>query len=911
VASGAGGDVVIPPERLPPLARLVVRLGLPGDDAGRALADLEQVQERVAELRGAAAAARQSVREACVIVLWSAVDRIRQVRESSPGAAGPERRRARMFGDLKQDLRFGGRALRRRPGFTFLTLVVLAVGIGAVTSILTIGNALFFAPPQGVREPDRMVRLFREYAPGQGGSLGYADFLEYRSGARSLSGLAAYSSGLVTVTAGVGNGRTSADVRVVSDGYFEVLGLDPARGRFFRPEENRTPGTHPVMVVSWGFWQERLGGAPDVVGRDVALNGRRFTVVGVAPRDFRGLSPAESPADVYIPILMRDAIAPSTDAAWRERLPNSFERWLTVVGRLRADGRIETARAELQAVSARIRATYPTEPQEETVLVTDRFRWSTSGDQSLRELTRLLLAAVLVVLAVATANVAILLLARASARSREIGVRAAIGAGRGRIVRQLLTESLLLALAGGALGVMLSLWMTRVTAGLLPIRLEPAPVPDVRVLAAALAVTILTGLLVSAVPAARATRRDVLGAIVGRGRGSPGGRLRDSLVVVQIALSLVLVTGAALFTRSLAAARSLDLGFEPDNVLAVQINLRNHGYDADRGRAFIGEALARLSAVPGVVRATTTRQLPFRGEWTSDLDPPPGVTLAPDQQRIENVGRNTVSAGYFEVMDIPIVAGRPIQAADHAGATSVAVVNETFARTVFPAGNALGQAVPLSERGPFTIVGIARDAVYYELGEAPRMQVYSAALQFYQSTVTFVLKTAGPPLDVARPVQDALHELDPNLAFLDVQPLAAIAAEQLAPFRASAHVVALSGLIALLMACAGLYGVMTYRVAERTREIGVRIALGATRPGIAGSVLRRGMRLAVIGVAAGLLGALALGRVVAGLLFAVQPRDTLSLIAAPAVLLAVAAAALVVPVRRAMAIDPVRAMRVD
>jgi putative ABC transport system permease protein len=896
--------------RLPLATRLLLRLIEPAA-AARARSDLEEGAARVRDVRGGAAAYRYALRETVGIVFWSGVDWIRRTREGRAIAVVPRRRRASMVGDLVQDVRFGARALRRRPGFTLLTVAILAVGIGAVTSIVTIANALFFAPPPGVTESDRLVRVFRSWAAGEGGSLGYADFLDYRAGARSLSGLAAAAGSVTPATAGLGEALVRVDVRLVSDGWFEVLGVEPGHGRFFRPDENATPGTHPVAVVSWGFWQEQLGGARDAVGGDVVLNGSRFTVVGVTPRGFRGLSPADAQADVYIPILMRNAISPEYDTAWRERLPDSFERWLTVIGRLRPGARIETVQAELETVSARIKATHPTEPQDETVLVTDRYRWGTSTARSLGDLTRLLMAAVGVMLVVAASNVAILMLARASAREREMGVRAALGAGRGRLARTFLTESALVAVAGGAVGVTLSLWLTRVTAALLPVRLDPVPAPDARVLLAALAISVGTALIVGMVPAVRGTRGDVFGTIVGRGRTTPGGRLRDVLVVAQIALSLVLVTGAALFARSLLAARSLDLGFDPANVLSVQVNLRNHGYDLERGLLFLDEALARINALPGVENVTTSRQLPFRGQWTSRLDAPAGVTLPPDAPYIDAVGRNTVSENYFETMRIPIVAGRPIDATDRATSEPVAVVNETFARTVFEGASALGRTIPLRDGQPFTIVGIAQDATYYELGEATHLQVYSASRQFVQPNIVFLVRTSVPPTDLAKPVQDALHAIDANLAFQSVGALQDVADEQVAPLRASAHVVGLSGLIALLLACAGLYGVMAYRIAERTREIGVRMALGATRQGIARRVLGSGMRLAASGVVLGVLGALALGQLVAGLLFGVQPRDTLSLVAAPVILLGVAAVAMIVPVRRAMGIDPVRAMRVD
>jgi predicted permease len=476
-------------------------------------------------------------------------------------------------------------------------------------------------------------------------------------------------------------------------------------------------------------------------------------------------------------------------------------------------------------------------------------------------------------------------------------------------VRQLLSETLLLASAGGLGGIALSLWTTRVVALLLPARLDPVPSVDGRVLLFAVALSAVTALAIGVVPALRAARGDVVGMVQGRGRGARGGRLRDALVVVQVALSLVLVAGAALFARSLSAARSLDAGFDSENVLTVQTNLRNHGYDRARGSAFVVDALARIRALPGVRAVAATRQLPFRGEWTSRLDPPAGVTLPPGQEGIDNVGRNSVSAGYFEVMRIPLVAGRPIMDGDDAGAPPVIVVNETFARTVFPAGDALGRTVPLNDGPPFTIVGIARDATYYELGETPRMQVYSPTLQFFQPSVAFVVRTAGPPLESAKLVQDALHALDPDLAFSGIASLQQIEAEQVASFRASAHVVGLSGFIALLLACAGLYGVMACRVSERTREIGVRLAIGAMEEDVLLQFLVEAVTLSLLGGIAGVLAGL--GGAAAGAALLDLPFVLNAWIVAVAFLFSGVVGVLFgyFPARRAARLNPIEALR--
>jgi predicted permease len=409
-------------------------------------------------------------------------------------------------------------------------------------------------------------------------------------------------------------------------------------------------------------------------------------------------------------------------------------------------------------------------------------------------------------------------------------------------------------------------------------------------------------------PAWRATRTDVVALIQGRDRRAGGSFTRDALVVVQIALSLVLVAGTLLFARSFAAVRTIDVGFDDRGVLLLGVNLRNHGYDAERGRVLVQTAVEKLSALPGVRLATSTRQVPFQGDWTTTLRPWPGVTFPEGRSELD-VGLNTVSPRYFEGMGIP-VRGREFETSDNLTSASVLIVNETFARRVFGTTDVLGRIVPLrSNAPPSTIVGVARDARYYQLDEQPYAQAYASVQQMWTYDVTFLLKTSSEPALLIAQAQRTLHTLDPNLAIDPVETLESVHAGQMARFRATAHVVGLSGVFALLLACAGLYGVMAYRVAQRTREIGLRLALGASNLTIARDVLRRGLQLVVAGVAIGLGTVLALGRLAESLLYNVQPRDPTSLVAAPLVLLLIALAALLVPARRAMRVDPMIAIR--
>jgi predicted permease len=890
-------------------ARALLRL-LPRADRERATADLADLEAAATERRGRAAAWRAALGEAVMIVLWAGVDRVRRAREERGRRAASGRRIRTPFRGGGSDLGFALRALRRRPGFSFLAIGLLGLGIGANVAIFTLVNRLFLEPPPLVREPSELVRVFRSSASGYGSSLSYPDYRDFRLQARSLGSLVAYSGGFA-VTARVGGESVQLQVAAVSDNYFGGLGLLPARGRFFQPEENLTPDTHPVAVLSWRLWQDRFGGAADVAGRMVTLNGRPFTVVGVAPRGFRGVAPGELTPDAYIPVMMRAAISPRSDTAWRERLPDHRESWLTVLGRLEPGASLAQAQAELATLFARI---YPPRAgrSPESVYLSEQYRWYPATRDSLASLTRLLLVAVSVLLAVAAANVAILLLARASARGREIGIRAAIGAGRARLLRQFLTESLLLGLAGGALGLALSIGAARVAGSLLPVRLDPPPAPDGRVLLFALGLSVVTAVIVGAVPALRASRSDVVGMIQGRSEGAGGGRMRDGLVVLQVALSLVLVAAAALFARSLAAARAVDPGFDPRNALLVETDLRTRGYDGSRGRSFARETLARIAALPGVDAATTTAVVPFQSEWSTTVEPWPGAAFAGGQSSID-IYLDVVSPGYFDAMRIPVLRGRGIEAGDVEGAPRAVVINERLARLAFGAADPIGRTIPLGgqDEAAYQVVGLVRDGTYFEFGEAPRPMAYGSLMQGFRFDLTFIVKTAGDPVALAGAVQRAIHGVDGDLPFRQVQTLESLYARQLAGYRASASVVGLAGLIALVLASAGLYGVMAYRVTERTREIGVRMALGATRRVVAREVIGRAVRLTLGGVALGVGGAVLVGRFAEGLVYGVAPRDPVSLVAAPLVLIVVAVLAVAVPARRAMAVDPMRAIRSD
>lgn len=861
--------------------------------------DLEESWLRNRARRGAPGAVFRLLVELGGLAAW-------RIRGGVPGVG-------RAGADALADARLAVRGLVRRPGFALTAVAVLGIGIGAPTLVLSLVERIFLDRPAHVEAPDRLVRVYRGWSDGRvGGSLSHADYTYYRDGARSLEGLAAWSGSRSVAWAGDDGTTDQAEVRFVSPDYFRVLGVPMVRGRDFQRPEGTRPGEDPVVVVSHAFWERVLGGDPAAVGRTVRLSGVGFTVVGVAPEGFAGLSPLDAgTVDAWVPVALYGVLTRADDVAWWERHPQYVSNWLTVVGRLAPGATFAAAEAELTALQRTL--AYEGKPDDEHLVVFRQVLYSPGTARQLASLSRLLGLAVLVVLLVAASNVTVLLLSRASTRGRELGIRAALGAGRGRLVRQMLVESGVLALAGGAVGLALATAGADLAGSLLPYRFAGGFAPDARVLGATVLLSLGTAVVVGLLPALGATRRD-LAATMGDGRSAGGrSRLREGLVVIQVALSVVLVSSAFLFTRSFAAAAGQDLGFATADRLLVRVDPRGGGLDEAAARAFVAESLERLAALPGVAGVTTTRQVPFGGDWSTSLTPDPAAfpDASPDPVFL---GLNAVSPHYFDVMGIPLLAGRPIAAADGQGRELVAVINRHLAESLWPSGGAqaaVGQVVAVDPERRFRVVGVAENARYYELGEDPVAQAYLAQEQIWMSPVSFVVRTAGDAPGLAGAARAAVRAARPDLAISEVTTLDAVFESETARYRVSAALVAVFGVFALVLAAVGLYGVVSFAVQSRTREIGVRMALGAPRAQVAGRVVRGALARGGGGIVVGLVLTLWARRFTESLVFGVAPLDPWSLAGGALVLLAVAAGAALVPARRAARVDPVEAMRVE
>jgi putative ABC transport system permease protein len=801
------------------------------------------------------------------------------------------------------DLRHALRALLRRPLLFAVAAGALALGIGASTAVFSVVDAVLLRPLP-FADPGRLVLVWQSIPERNAPfvEVSYPYFREIRSRSGTLAGLAAMPSVNSGFTLG-GREPARVDGRIVTGNFFDVLGAQAALGRTFGEAEDKV-GAPRVVVVSHGLWQRLFGGDPGLVGRTLELDGTPMTVIGVMPREFR----YPSGADLWTPLV---PVIP-------EVVEKANVGWATLIGRLAPGATLDTARAEIDMLTADgLRREAPNAPAVKTVLTPLAHEWFGSARTALF----VLLGAVLLVLLLACANVSALLLARAAARQREIAVRLALGASRARLVRQLLAEAVIIAMVGGLAGTLIAVWGLHGLLSLVPAeipRLEDAAI-DPRVLAFALVLTAVSAVASGLVPALLASRSSLTDVLAEGARSAGPGtrqvRARAVLVATEAAAALVLLAGAGLLTRTFQNLRTVDLGFDPRNVLTFEVGGPRGKYDKPEARRELyRELIQRIGAVPGVEATAAVMIRPLWGKV--GLDWPIMVEGQSEAEAERNPALNLqiVTHEFFRTMRMPVRQGRTFDDRDTAGVTPVVVVSEALARRYWPGQDAVGKRIRTPMPSPpyaqtwMTVVGVMAPARYREL-QASRYDVYMSYLQSDEGLRHLVVRTTGDPMALTPAVRAAVKSVDGELILTDVTSMAALVDVALGGARFGMQLLAGFAIVALLMAALGIYGVVAFVVSRRTREVGIRMALGARAGDVLGLVLRQGMAPVLAGLAAGLALALSLGRLGSSLLFEVPPHDLATLAAAAAVLTSAALLACALPARRAARIDPAQALR--
>ncbi len=755
-----------------------------------------------------------------------------------------------MLADLVQDCRLGLRQLARSPGFTVAAVLCLALGIGANTAVFSVAE-LFLFRSLPVERPGELVRWYSSFSGGvRYGAVSYPDFVDIRDHNKVFSGLAASSMTPLHLSADGRNERLWGEL--ASAHYFSVLSAEVALGRGFLPQEGSERGAHPVVVLSHGLWRSRFGSDPAVVGRPITLNGHPFTVVGVAAETFHGGTVSLKTA-LWLPIGMQETVTPGGP-----RLEHRGSHWLRpVIGRLRPGVTIGEAESALNTLMAGLAQAYPSSNTGKSVVLVPEAK--SALDPMVRGrfagFLGLMFGVVGIVLLLACSNVASLVLARGAARRREVALRLALGAGRGRLVRQLVAESAVLAFLAGGAGLLAALGLTRFLASLplpldYPIRVEVTPNP--KVLAFTLGLSILACLLFGLVPALRTSRPELAPGIKEGAMGRGGTRLSRLLVAGQVALSMILLVGSALVLESLANARRLELGFDPERQLLASLDLGLQGYDEVQGRELFRVLEERVRALPGVTATGWAQIVPLSFGVAQTLAAPEGYQ-APAGGTEPYIDYNRVGPGYFESLGLPLLAGRGFEPADGAEGQRAIVVNRAFADTYWPGQSALGKRVD-TFGGEHLVVGMAATGKYWRLGESPRPYMYLPIDRYYEASRTLHVRTAGDPGPLAEAVRREIRALDAQLPIRDLKLMTSQLGSALLPARLAAVAVSAFSFLALLLAAVGLYAVIAFWVAQRVPEIGLRLALGARAADIRNLVLRQGLGLTAFGLGVGLAG---------------------------------------------------------
>jgi predicted permease len=828
------------------------------------------------------------------------------------------------MGGFFQDVRYGVRAMLRQRSLTFIAIVALALGIGANTTIFSVVDALLLRPMPGLGEPDRLFVAGRTNEGSGFDSLSYPDYRDYRDQSKTIEGLAAFFRTSMHLS-------DDADYlpaeriqgALVTGNYFSLLGVNAIAGRLLLPEDDASPGASPVIVISSSLWKRAFGADPEVMGKSVSINSRSYSIVGVAAEGFKGTELYET-IEIWAPLSRYREIEPMAAQTGEDFYANREIVWLNAFGRLAPGSTVEQAQAEMTAIAARIEESFPKRTGVGLAL-SPQVGLDPEERLEVGSFAALLMATVVLVLLIACANVANLLLARATARETEIGVRLALGASRGRLVRQLLTESLMLAVAGAAAGLFVSLWLNDLLLAFLPKTFLGIPLRfdlefNWRVLGFSAGCSVLTGIIFGLAPALSASRPDLVSALKGGAQSSTKRtqvRLRGALVAGQVALSIVLLIGAGLFVKTMRRAYAIDLGFDPRQVLIAELDLNRHRYSRQQSEIFYRSLLGRVRSLAGVESASYASIVPLAGLTSGTTVRAEGRGEPDSSDDQLQVDTNQITPGYFDTMRLPLVRGRDFDERDNAQAPGVVIINQTLANRLWPGEDALGKRLASWRAGGraggkwpmLQVIGIAADARYRSPLETTTPLMYQPSAQGDDPWRALHIRASGDPSGLVESIQAEVHSLNRRLPVFNVRPLKEELDGALTPQLVAARFIGLFGLLALVLAVIGLFGVMSYSTAQRTREIGIRMALGADRKQVFEMVISQGLMLTIAGIAAGLAVSFGVTRLLSSLLYGVEATDTATFALTAMLLLAAALVACWVPARRATKVDPIVALR--
>lgn len=810
---------------------------------------------------------------------------------------------------LRQDCRYAWRMFKKSPLFTGIVVVTLALGIGLNAAVFSAVEALLLRPLPGVRATSELVQLYRNSPGGENfGSNSIPHYLDLRARSKAVySGVAAWSFQNLSITA---EGRPRAVFgQMVSANFFDVLGARPVNGRFFTPDEDAGRGAHPVVVLSDAGWKNLFGGDQNVVGRQVIVNGQSVTVIGIAPAGFGGVMPMLQPA-LWIPLMQLTQVRPRSERDFENRGSN----YMSVVARLAPGVTVPQARVRMNAIIEELRREFPDEYTDSGITL---IRQDDAGiHPSLRGaqvgLSAVVMTVVGILLLIACVNVANLFLARARDRAREMAIRLTLGARRVELVRQLLVESVFMSLVAGAVGLLVAVIAIRIANGIsLPMDIDFHP--DLRlspvVLGFALAITLLTGIVFGLVPALQATKPSLIPALKGEApAGTSRSRTSKGLVIAQMALSIVLLTCAGLFLVNLRSATTLDKGFSAREMLIADVDPALQGYNQANTESFYRQLEERLTAVPGVQNVGVIDSPPLGFNNSDRGFEIPGYVASKNEQLDSRY--SSIDPGYLDAMGIPLLSGRAFTARDDSGAVPVLVINERFAKKFWPGQNAVGKTVRTAGKLR-TVVGVVPTGKYQRLGEDPQLYMYFPQAQLFSSGMSLMIRTRGDPNALIPALRREVAALDANMPLSNVRSLEKHLGFSLLPARIAGAALGIFGLLGLLLASVGMYGVMAYSVAQRTREIGIRMAVGATAANVIRLIMQQGMTLVLIGTVIGSAAAIAASRALAGILYGSNGQDPLTFTMVPLVLIAVAALATFAPARRAAHVDPAITLRAE